>query len=227
MKMEEMGLFQTIHTARALRRLKPDPVPDEVIAKVIDAAVRAPTGSNLQNWRFVVVKDAARRRQIADLYRASMQIAQNVLSHRKAPPHMTEKLQKQMFDGAIYLAEHFGDVPVLLLAWLHLPPDQDNPNLPPEQAQTYRRLSGASIYGAVQNMILACRALGLGTVLTTVLSYQEAELRKLLNAPSDMQLFAVLPIGYPAQGHGHGPVRRLPISDVTYMETFGNNWPTK
>ena len=59
--MEEMGLFQTIHTARALRRLKPDPVPDDVIAKVIDAAVRAPTGSNLQNWRFVVVKDAERR----------------------------------------------------------------------------------------------------------------------------------------------------------------------
>ena len=132
-----------------------------------------------------------------------------------------------MYDGAQYLAEHFGDVPVLLLAWLQLPPDQDNPNLPAEQAQTYRRLSGASIYGAVQNMILACRALGLGTVLTTVLSYKEAELRKLLNAPPDMQLFAVLPIGYPAEGHGHGPVRRLPVSDVTYIENFGNNWPPK
>jgi nitroreductase len=140
---------------------------------------------------------------------------------------MTAKLQKQMFEGAIYLAEHFGDVPVLLLAWLQLPPDQDNPNLPAEQAQTYRRLAGASIYGAVQNMILACRALGLGTVLTTVLSYKEAELRKLLNAPPDMQLFAVLPIGYPSEGHGHGPVRRLPISDVTHMESFGNNWPKK
>ena len=225
--MDEMGVFQTIHTARALRRLKPDPVPDDVIAKVIDAAVRAPTGSNLQNWRFVVVKDAGRRRQVADLYRASMQIAQNVLSHRKPPPHMTAKRQKQMYEGATYLAEHFGEVPVLLLAWLQLPPDQDNPNLPAEQAETYRRLSGASIYGAVQNMILACRALGLGTVLTTVLSYKEAELRKLLNAPADMQLFAVLPIGYPTQGHGHGPVRRLPVSDVTYMESFGNNWPKK
>jgi nitroreductase len=225
--MAEMGLFETIHTARALRRLKPDPVPDDVIAQVMDAAVRAPTGSNLQNWRFVVIKDAERRRQVADLYRASMQIAQNILSRRKPPPHMTPKLQKQMFDGAIYLAEHFGDVPVLLLAWLQLPPDQENPNMTAEQAQTYRRLSGASIYGAVQNMILACRAVGLGTVLTTVLSYKEAELRKLLGAPSDMQLFAVLPIGYPAQGHGHGPVRRLPVSDVTYMETFGNNWPQK
>jgi nitroreductase len=225
--MAEMGLFETIHTARALRRLKPDPVPDDVIAQVMDAAVRAPTGSNLQNWRFVVIKDAERRRQVADLYRASMQIAQNILSRRKPPPHMTPKLQKQMFDGAIYLAEHFGDVPVLLLAWLQLPPDQENPNMTAEQAQTYRRLSGASIYGAVQNMILACRAVGLGTVLTTVLSYKEAELRKLLGAPSDMQLFAVLPIGYPAQGHGHGPVRRLPVSDVTYMETFGNNWPKK
>jgi nitroreductase len=223
--MEEMRLFETIHTARALRRFKSDPVPDEVIAQVIDAGIRAPTGSNLQNWRFVVVRDHERRRQIAELYRAAMEVAQNVLSYRKRPAHMTDKLQQRMYASARYLAEHFGEVPVLLLAWLQLPPDQDNPNLAPQQAQTYRRLSGASIYGAVQNMILACRALGLGTVLTTVLSYKEAELRQLLNAHSDMQLFAVLPIGYPIEGHGHGPVRRLPLSDVTCMESFGNNWP--
>ena len=225
--MEETGLFETIHTARALRRFSPDPVPDEAIAKVIDAAVRAPTGSNLQNWRFLVVKDPERRRRIADLYRACMQIAQRALSRRKTPPHMTQKLQQQMMAAAMHLAEHFAEVPVLIFAWLQLPPDQENPNLPADEAETYRRLSGGSIYGAVQNMILACRALGLGTVLTTVLAYKEAELRKMFNAPSDMRLFAVLPIGYPIEGYRHGPVRRLPIRDVTYLESFDNNWPPK
>jgi nitroreductase len=67
--------------------------------------------------------------------------------------------------------------------------------------------------------------LGLGTVLTTVLAYKEAEVRQLLNAPPDMRLFAVLPIGYPVEGYGHGPVNRLPISQVTCRDRFGNNWP--
>src|SRR5271157_1666158 len=88
MKMEEMGLFQTIHTARALRRLKPDPVPDEVIAKIIDAGVRAPTGSNLQNWRFIVVKDAQVRRRIGEVYRVAIEIAAKAYMNRKPPAHM-------------------------------------------------------------------------------------------------------------------------------------------
>jgi nitroreductase len=225
--MEEMNVFQAIHTARALRRLKPDPVPDELIAKIVDAGVRAPTGSNLQNWRFIVVKDAARRRQIGEIYRASMEIAGKAYLNRKAPPHMTKERQQRMMSGAMYLAEHFGKVPVLILAWLQMTPDVEHPNLPPEQMPVFQRLTGGSIFPAVQNMIVACAALGLGTVLTTVLAYKEDDVRKLLNAPSDMRLFATLPVGFPMEGHGHGPVRRLPLSDVTYLDSYGNNWPKK
>jgi nitroreductase len=140
--MTEIGLFEATHTARALRRFKPDAVPDEVIAKVIDAGVRGPTGSNLQNWRFVVVKDHAVKQQLGDLYRASIVIAQKVLSYRRRPAHMTEKLQRQMYAAAQHLADHFEEAPVLLLAWLKLPPDEDNPSLSHEEAQTYLRLSG-------------------------------------------------------------------------------------
>jgi nitroreductase len=225
--MAEMGVFQAIHTARALRRLKPDPVPDELIAKIVDAGVRAPTGSNLQNWRFIVVKDAERRRRIGEIYRASMEIAGRAYLNRKLPPHMTKERQQRMMSGAMYLAEHFGEVPVLILAWLQMTPDVEHPNLPPEQVPIFLRLMGGSIFPAVQNMIVACAALGLGTVLTTVLAYKEEEVRKLVNAPSDMRLFATLPIGYPMEGYGHGPVRRLPISDVTYLDSYGNNWPKK
>ncbi len=225
--MQEMSLSEAIHTARALRRFKPDPVPDEVLARLIDAGVRAPTGSNLQNWRFVIVTDPGLRRRLAELYRESMEIAQKALSYRKRPAHMTEQAQARMFASAGHLAEHFAQVPVLLMAWLHLPADQDNPNLSAEDTQTYVRLGGASIYGAVQNIILTCRALGLGTVLTTVMAYKEAEVRRVLDAPADMRLFAVLPIGYPAEGYGHGRVVRLPIEQVTFRDRFGNNWPSK
>jgi nitroreductase len=225
--MDQMGVFQAMHTARALRRLKPDPVPDEVIAKVVDAGVRAPTGSNLQNWRFIVVKDAARRRQIADAYRASMEIAGRAYSNRKPPAHMTKDRQQKMMDSATYLAQHFAEVPVLILAWLQMTHEQENPKLAPEQLPVFQRLMGGSIFPAVQNMIVACRALGLGTVLTTVLAYKEDEMRKILNAPSDMRLFAALPVGYPVEGYGHGPVRRLPLSEVTYLDSYGNNWPKK
>ena len=225
--MEEMGIFQAMHTARALRRLKPDPVPDELIAKVIDAGVRAPTGSNLQNWRFVVVKDAGRRRQIGETYRASMEIAAKAYLNRKPPAHMTKERQQKMMSSATYLAEHYAEVPVLILAWLQMTPDQEHPNLPPEQLPIFQRLSGGSIFPAVQNMIVACAALGLGTVLTTVLAYKEEEMRKIINAPGDMRLYAVLPVGYPMEGYGHGPVRRQPLSEVTYLDSYGNNWPKK
>ena len=225
--MQEMGVFQAIHTARALRRLKADPVPDDLIAKVIDAAVRAPTGSNLQNWRFVVVKDAERRRQIANAYRASMEIASKAYMNRKPPAHMNKDRQQKMVSSATYLAEHFAEVPVLILAWLQFTHEQEHPNLPADHLPTFQRLSGGSIFPAVQNMIVACAALGLGTVLTTVLAYQEDEMRKIINAPADMRLFAALPVGFPVEGYGHGPVRRLPLSDVTYLDRYGNNWPKK
>jgi nitroreductase len=225
--MEEMGVFQAMHTARALRRLKPDPVPDDLIAKIIDAGVRAPTGSNLQNWRFVVVKDAARRRQVAELYRAAIAIAGRAYANRKPPAHMTKERQHTMMTAANYLTEHFAEVPVVILAWLQFTPDQEKPTLPAEEMPTFTRLTGSSIFPAVQNMIVAARALGLGTVLTTVLAYKEEEMRKLLGAPPDMRLFAALPIGYPMEGYGHAPVKRLPINEVTFLDSYGNNWPKK
>src|SRR5579885_3176570 len=128
--MEEMGVFQAMHEARALRRLKPDPVPDEAIAKIIDAGVRAPTGSNLQNWRFIVVKDAERRRQIGEIYRASMQIAARAYLNRKPPAHMTRERQQKMMSGAMSLAAHFGEVPLQIHAWLQMTADVEHPNLP-------------------------------------------------------------------------------------------------
>jgi len=102
----------------------------------------------------------------------------------------------------------------------------ENSNLPPEQMPIFLGFSGGGIFRAVQNMIVACRTLGLGTVLTTVLGYREEEVRSILKPP-DNRLCAALPIGYPIEGYGHGPSRRLPTSELSHVDTHGNNWPRK
>jgi nitroreductase len=176
--MAEMGLFEAIHSARALRRFKPDPVPDDVLTKVLDAAIRAPSGSNAQNWLFVVVKDAATRRKIGDIYRKGGALIAKFYANRAPAAHMNEKQQARLMASAMHLMEHMGEVPVHLFACLRQEPAAPPANLTPEQQSAMRtvvRLSGSSIFPAVQNIILACRAFGLGTVLTTIHVFFEDE----------------------------------------------------
>ena len=106
--------------------------------------VCAPTGSNLQNWRFVVVRAAEQHREIARIYQASMEIAGRAYINRKPPDHMTEERQNAMMSAARFLAEHFAEVPVLILAWLQFTHGQENPNLAPEQMPTFLRLSSVA-----------------------------------------------------------------------------------
>src|SRR5258708_19904537 len=87
--MAEIGLFEAMYTARALRRFKPDPVPDEIMTKVLDAAIRAPSGSNAQSWLFVVVKDAEKRRQLGAIYHKASQILTKLYAQRPRPTHFT------------------------------------------------------------------------------------------------------------------------------------------
>jgi nitroreductase len=225
----EIGLFEAIYSARALRRLKPDPIPDEIIARVIDAGIRAPTGANSQNWIFVVVKDAERRRKIGELYRRAGQVFMELYRDQPRPPHMSEKGWARMTASAAYLFEHVHEVPVLLIACLNPPKVAAiRGTLPPDMvkgAKAAQRLAGSSIYPAVQNIILACRALGLGTVLTTGITYLEDQVKAVLGMPPEIETYAMLPIGYPVEGHGHGPVRRKPVNEVTFLDEWGNNWP--
>ena len=227
--MAEIGLFEAIYSARALRRLKPDPVPDEIIAKVIDAGIRAPSGANNQNWIFVVVKDADKRAKIGDLYRQAGQVFMELYRDAPRPAHVSEKAYARTTASAAYLFEHLHEVPVLLLACLNpLKMPAAKVSLPPEMANAGKiapRLSGSSIYPAVQNIILACRAFGLGTVLTTGVTYLEDQLKEVLNLPPQVETYALLPIGYPLDGHGYGPVRRMPVNQVTFLDSWGNNWP--
>ncbi|HYB90390.1 MAG TPA: nitroreductase family protein [Candidatus Binataceae bacterium] len=223
--MAEIGLFDAIYSARSLRRFKPDPVPDEVLTKVLDAAIRAPSGSNQQTWLFVVVKDAEQRRKLGEIYKKAGTIVRQLYTTRTRPPHMSEEAYRRLLASSTYLVDHMGDAPVLLLPCLKRVETPEPPNLRPEARAAMRgtaRSAGSSIYPAVQNIILACRAYGLGTVLTTVHMFFEDEVKAILGLPPEVQTYALMPIGYPVGKFG--PVNRRPVSEVAVRDRYGNPW---
>ncbi len=228
--MAEIGLFEAIYSARALRRFKPDPVPDEILDRILDAAIRAPSAGNAQPWAFVVVRDPGQRQKLGAIYRKAANIVSAFYAARGRPAHMTEEQYRRLMSSGSYLWDHMADAPVLLVACLkreELPPSDALPpevqaKLPDEIAYVERR-QGASIYPAVQNIILACRALGLGTVMTTNHMLLEDEVREVLGLPDGVRTYALMPIGYPRAKFG--PVVRRPISEVVYADRWSGGWP--
>ncbi len=225
--MAEMGLFEAMYSARALRRFKPDPVPDDVMTKVLDAAIRAPSGSNAQGWLFVVVKDAEKRRRLGAIYHKASQILTALYAERPRTSHFSEEQYRRFMSSVTYLFDHMDEAPVLLLACLKsalagAAPSGLSPELQSAIAKA-ARTRGASIYPAVQNIILACRAFGLGTVLTTIHTFFEEEVKEIVGLPSEVSTFALMPIGYPRGKFG--PVRRLPVSEVACLDSYGKPWP--
>jgi nitroreductase len=226
----ELGVLEAIHSARAIRRFKPDPVPETVITEILDAAIRAPSAGNAQNWSFSVVRDAEQRRKLGVLYRKASDIASAMYAARGRPPHLTEEQFRRLMSSGSFLWDHLADAPVILV------PCQTQPKVPPPEAlppdvrvrhleeQRYvERIRGASIYPAVQNVILACRAFGLGTTITTNHIRCEDEVKAVLGVPDDVQTFALMPIGYPLDSFG--PVVRRPVAEVVYADRWARRWP--
>jgi nitroreductase len=222
--MSDIGLFEAIHSARSLRRLKPDPVPEALITQVLDAAIRASTAGNAQNWAFVVVRDPAVRSALGAIYRKASDIASAMYAAKGRPDHLTEAQFHRFMTTGAHLWEHMGDAPVILIPCLHRPfvPQAQGVDRQAELAYA-ERIRGASIYPAVQNVILACRALGLGTTITTNHIRCEAELRALLRLPDDVDSFAMMPIGWPIDPFG--PLSRKPLADVVHADGWGGGWP--
>jgi nitroreductase len=219
-----------MYTARAMRRLKPDPVLGDVITKIIDAAIRAPSGGNAQNWTFVIVRDVAQRRRLAAVYRKASDEVAAIYAARGRPAHLTEAQYQRMMEAGTYLWDHIGDAPVLLVPCLKkrdMPPREALPEVVAARYEAHlayqERIRGASIYPAIQNLILACRALGLGTVITTNHILYEDEARAILGLPDDVFTFALMPIGYP-QGN-YGPLSRRPVAEVAFANRWGRTWP--
>jgi nitroreductase len=228
--MPDLELFEAIHTARSLRRLKLDPVPEALITQVLDAAIRAPSAGNAQNWVFLVVRDPERRRALGDIYRKASKIAEAMYAAKGRPAHMTEREYERMMVAGAYLWERMGDAPVILIPSLRSASVPPAASLPPDVRARYQdelayvqRIRGASIYPAVQNILLACRALGLGTTITTNHIRCEDEVRALLGLPDDVDTFAMMPIGWPVDRFG--PLTRRPLGEVVHADGWGIAWP--
>jgi nitroreductase len=209
---EGMEIFEILHTTRAMRRLKPDPIPDTLIHEILQAGMSAANGGNRQHWRFLVVKDAEIKRQVQRYYKKALDdVVAPRYRNSPPPPGVTQEKYHRQLDAVIYLTEHFHEAPVWIVACLN------------EGENTPTRWSGASIYPAVQNMLLAARALGLVATLTTRHLLFEAEVEDILGLPAGVHSYAILPIGYPMGRFG--PVSRGQLSEVVYLDRWQQPYP--
>ena len=212
-----MDVFEALYTTRAMRRVKEDPVPDNIIQSMIDSAIRAPSGSNRQNWKFLVVTDKNIREKLSNIYRETWDYYINsFLNSAKNPGASSIKKQddkdietiRRISNSASWLAENYHKVPLLVLALSRNDP------------------TGSSIYPAIWNLMLAARGHGIGTCLTTVMSFETEKVFEVLNIPNDKgwTLNATITAGYPLGKWG--VAERKPVDDVTYLNTWGNktNW---
>ncbi|MEX0800239.1 MAG: nitroreductase family protein [Dehalococcoidia bacterium] len=197
-----MDLFEAMYTQRAMRRLKPDPVPEDLVWKLLDAAVKAPSGGNRQPWNFIVIQDPDTKARIAEWYRDGWEGAYGPLRQMALASPATAKT----FASADHLANNLQDAPILIMATLNT--RGVAPVTPP----------GANVFPAVQNLLLAARALGLGATLTTVYRTHEAEVKQLLGIPDEVDTMALIPIGYPIGKFG--PTMRIPAEKVVYWEKW-------
>lgn len=209
MMSDDQNLFEILRTTRSMRRLKPDPVPPELLRQVLEAGTCAANGGNMQSWRFLVIRDAAVKAEIGAYYRRAWheQVGPRYRAGGPAPGTTPEAFGR-MLDAVDYLADHIHEAPVWIVPCL--------------MGGTPTRTTGSSIYPAVQNMLLAARALGLGATLTTVHLLFEKETEQAMGLPEGAHSYALLPIGYPKGKFG--PVRRTELPDVVYADRWGTPW---
>jgi nitroreductase len=205
----ELSALEALHSTPARRYLSPEPIPDDVLWAILDAAIRGPSGGNTQSWGWVVVTDQEVKDRISAWYRENFEAAYG--SRREqilSAPAGSLGLTPRGFLGAEHLAHHLHEAPVWVFAVLRGAADATSPRL------------GSSIYGAVQQLCLAARAYGIGTSLTTLYGGHEEELRELLGLPADALTMALVPMGYPAQGRWAQP-RRRPVEEVVHWNQWG------
>jgi nitroreductase len=204
-----MPLEDAMRTQRAIRRLKNDPVDDALLKRLIELALKAPTGSNQQNWEFIVVRDRAVKAQLAKQNRAAFNLY-GALGRRTA---RSDPKMLKVLDAVQWQADHFEDIPVIVVACL-----KGGPRLgfPPMIPSSYY----GSIYPSVQNLLLAARAAGLGAALITLPLWSTFRARRILGCPWNVQPCAVIPLGWPMGKYG--PTTRRPVEDVVSVDRYGN-----
>ena len=207
-----MDVFEALYTTRAMRRVKEDPIPDENIKSMIDSAIRAPSGSNRQDWRFLAVTDQKVRNQLANIYRETWDYYVKSFYNSSSDlgaSNLKDKEQiesvRRISNSASWLADNYDKVPLLVLAFSRNDP------------------TGSSIYPAIWSLMLAARSHGIGTCLTTVMSFKTEEVYEVLDIPADKgwALNATITAGYPLGKWG--VAERKPVEEVTFLNKWGQS----
>ena len=197
-----MSLGETMFTQRAIRRFRPDPIPDADLHDILEAAIRAPNGGNTQPWHFLVIKDPDLRTKFAELYHEAWWAKrrdQGIMGPQDLPPG------KNSMRSAMRLADQIGQAPVIVLLC----------------ATAQGAGPMASVIPAAQNLLLAATAFGIGGTITTLHADVEERVHKLLGIPDSAQVVYCLPLGYPRGTFG--PVQRKPLSEVCSYDRWGSS----
>ncbi len=205
-----MDVYEALYTTRAMRRVTSDPIPMEVQAKILDAAIRAPSGGNSQNWRFLLVDDTDVKAKLAPIYRAAITtlwatIYADRIAEALADPDDPESVSMLAVQrSAEWLADHFAEVPLYLFGFA--------------QHDT----SGSSVYPAVWSAQLAARAEGVGSSLTQVLAFSDAEVKEILGVPAaeGWHMNCCVSFGYPTGRWG--VAKRQPAHEVSFRNRWGS-----
>jgi nitroreductase len=212
-----IDLYEALRTTRAVRRHRPDAIPEDVLRRVLEAATWAPTGGNAQPWRVVVVRNAEKRRALRDLYLPLWTEYQTHYRSESAGLRGEVAAKRdRLLAAADHLARHLDVSPVIAVFLF----DPRRLAITDSGLGRPTVVGGASLYPAVQNLLLACRAEGLGCVLTTLLCRAEPQVRALLEIPPPWATGAFVPIGWPER-RGHGPLSRKPVERMAFGERFG------
>lgn len=203
-----MPLEEAMVTQRAIRRLKPDPVDDALVLRLIELAQKAPTGSNAQNWEFIVVKDRAVKERLGRLNYGAWRVYGGIGRwFARSDPQM-----QRIIKAVQWQADHFAEIPVIVVACLRGP----RVVWPRVAVTSYY----GSIYPSVQNLLLAARSAGLGAALITLPLWSHFLARRALGLPFSVSPCAVVPLGWP-KGR-YGPTTRRPVGDVVHVDRYGN-----
>ncbi len=204
-----MDIYEALYTTRAMRRVKPDPIPLDVQQRILDAAIRAPSGGNTQNWRFMLVDDPAVLAQLGPIYRECLgllweTIYKERIEAAQAAPDDPESVQMLKIQrSAQHLADHFEGYPLLLFSFVQFDP------------------TGGSIFPATWSAMLAARAEGVGSALTSVFMFQGDKVLDILGVPKEEGwLFSsCVTFGYPTGRWGVAP--RRPVHEVSFRNRWG------
>ena len=205
--------FDLVGNVRAMRRLKPDPVPRDLLMKVLNAGVQAPSGMNSQPWSFLVLEKSGDKQWFAEHYKAAIESRFGDLSMSGEDDSPVARQLRALQ----YQMTHMQEFPLLLIVcglrdWPFKVPQDERVGLAPPNY--------GAIYPCVQNILLACRAVGLGAALTTMHQVFEEELMERFQIPREYGAVVTMPIGYPTGRFG--PVRRRPAESLTYFDCWGN-----